>query len=302
MGNSLKTDDYNCSNYCQTQQGNNFNNNENAQINKSTNSSNDSLHNSDNNDIIAELLDSKVNSKYDAIEDLIKSLEQQVSLFDDKQSDTIDLKDKDDYIRKNFNIEIFLKSQAKKTETHLLTNEDLFFNMNNENMLYFLTVICNKVKQEYQAFIKPTEKMLLIANDIINKRIWLPHPPKEESWTIFMDFLKKQVPSYIEYAKELPGLDDFCQHDFMTILDNNLSLLFSLKFAKLFIENENYVIIENYHFSKEIIMDTFGPIAGDLIINFLGKLNQLNLKDGELSLLIPFVLTSLGNLNISHKV
>ena len=42
-------------------------------------------------------------------------------------------------------------------------------------------------------------------------------------------------------------------------------------------------------------MEIFGPIAGELIINFLGKLNQLSLKNEEFSLFIPFVLTSIGN-------
>ena len=244
--------------------------------------------------IITEIQDNKVNATYEELEGVRKTIEQQISIFDDKNSNTIDLKDRNDYIRKNFDLEVFLKSQKRET-TKLLTNEDLFFNMDNENMCFFLTVIREKVHQIYLDFTKPIEKKILIANDIINKRICLPHPTKHEIYGLFTDYLKNQAQIFFEYLYKLPGLNSFCQHDFTTILDHNLSLIHAFRVVKLFIGNENFIIIRNYHFNKNSLYELFGPIAGDLIVNFLRKLNQLNLKNEELSLLIPFVLTSIGN-------
>ena len=106
--------------------------------------------------IITEIQD-KVNATHEELEDVRKSIEQQISIFDDKNSNTIDLKDKNDYIRNNFNLDVFLKLQKRET-TKLLTNEDLFFNMDNENMCFFLTVIREKVHQIYLDFTKPIEK------------------------------------------------------------------------------------------------------------------------------------------------
>lgn len=252
------------------------------------------------NNMVSKILNNEANAIYDEIEDVRNSIEQIMSIYDDTQSNTVDLNNRDEYIRKNFDLDIFLKSQTKTTETtNLLTNQDLFFDMDNENMLYFLTLIRDKVNQVYIEFTKPVQKNIQLAYEIIDNVVHVPTAAKEDAWNIFLSYLKTLAPSFVNFVIELPGLSTFCQHDFTTIIDNNLPVLFAFLNTKLYINNELYLVIENTRIDRNAFEQFFGALLCFSIFEFHESLNNLNLKNEELALLIPFILTSTGKI-FSH--
>ena len=250
-----------------------------------------------NNDIITEILENKANSNYDEVENLRKSIEDQMSIFDDKNTNTIDLNERDEYIRKNFDLDIFLKLHSKASETtNLLNNVDLFFNMDNENMLYFLTLIRDKVNNLYIDFLKPVQDKIELANEIIRNNINVSTAPKEEAWAIFKNYLSKLAPTFVEFAKELPGLDRFCQHDFCKIVDINFPVFYGFLNTKLYINNELYLVLENTRIDRNAFEQFFGTLLCFSIFEFHECLNNLNLTNQETALLFPFILTSTGEI------
>ena len=256
-------------------------------------------------DIIKEIIEGKSKKDSDEVEIVSHAIEEHLSLFDDKKPNLIDLNDRDEYIKKNFDLEIFLKSHTKLNESKsILTKaslEELFFNMENENMLYFLTVIRDRVHQLYLEFVKPVMEKVEYAHQIINKRVYvieghnLPREQTEQVWATFKDYFKNLAPYFVAFAKQLPGFENICQHDFTSIVDDNISVLYGFRINHLHINDEFYLTFGNVQITKRLLNEFYGASMTDSIFEFHENLSSLNLKTHEVALLIPFILTLPGN-------
>lgn len=232
------------------------------------------------------------------IDSVANAIEERLSIYDANKSNQIDLNDRDDYIRQNFDIEAFFRSNTKLYESaNVLAEtsfEDLFFNIKNENVLFTLVVIREKVNKAYLELIKPLEQQLNIANSIINNNISIAEASKEESWNAYKIYAKNSAPYFIEYVRELPGFEGICQHDFNSLVDDNVSLLFGFRIAKLYINDDLYLVLGNLRVDRLMLNQFYGIKMSDFIFDFHKNLNGLNLTNYELALLIPFILTIIG--------
>ena len=256
--------------------------------------------------IIKEIIEKNNNETTDEVEIVRKALEKQLDPFEKgKKQYLIDLNERDDYIRKHFDLDSFFKINKKFYETQSFLNnnfsmEESFFDTENENILYLLTIIRENANKLYNDFIKPVEQDVKQSNEKLkhpenlNKEI---EYTRENLWPIFKEFLKSLVPNFVSYAKELPGFSEICQHDFTTLLDDNLPSLFAFRLSKLYRNNESYLVVANIHFDRNLKTLLFGNEIMDPIFEFHMELIDLCLTNNEIALLIPFILSSPGNLD-----
>lgn len=131
---------------------------------------------------------------------------------------------------------------------------------------------------------------------MINKGLTFNFPGHDISVELFhvnlaQDIAKTTKKIYI-YAKELPGFDKLSPRDFHQILKMNLLFVLGTLITRLFIDNESYLMIcGNTQLSRQLYDKYMGPELSSKIFYHHAKLNEFNLRDCELALLVPFVLT-----------
>ena len=99
---------------------------------------------------------------------------------------------------------------------------------------------------------------------------------------------------FISYARDIPGFESICQHDFLAIIKDNMPVLFGFRITKLFINDECYLLSDKILFNKMRLKQFFCDDVCSYLFEFHKSLNSLSLTNKEFALLIPLVLTSLG--------
>ena len=231
-------------------------------------------------------------NKNDEVNELIKNLEEELIVYHDNKSELVSLYDKDNHIRKYYNLEYFLKSNSKVRESaNFLTNssyEDLFFNVENENILYILVVVREKVNQVYQEFLVPFVDA--DENNVPNNE----NENENKGWILFKDFLINSASKFIPFVKELPGFEDMSHNDLSLLVNDNMSMLFRFRLYKLFVNNEIHLVLDNIRIDRNLLNKIFGNKICDNMFEFIGLLNSLNLTNYEIGLLVPYLLTITG--------
>ena len=263
------------------------------------------LENFENDDnAINEVLNDNVDIE-DDIETIRQTVEKNLSIFEDKksililsESSLITLHEKEYNIRKNLDSEWFFNSKLLESSC-LIKNtniENLFFPTQTEFVL-FLSVVRDKVYEAYNEFIKSIIPNIDFAHNLINGKVDFIEDKiitPEEVKDIHKKYSKSLAPLFISYARDIPGFDSFCQHDFLAIIQDNMSVLFGFRITKLFINDECYLLSDKILFNKMRLKQFFGEDVCSYLFEFHKNLNSLSLTNKEFALLIPFVLTSLG--------
>ena len=228
----------------------------------------------------------------DEVDALANCIEKELHLLHNKNSNFVNLHETENYIRKNFNLDEFLKSNPNLYEStkHLTgaSMEDLFFSNENENVLYILVIVREKVVKAFEEFLKPCEidESATFSNESSNKQV---NP--DEALCLFKDFFKESSSHLIPYIKELPGFEDFTQNDLIMLSNRHWYMLFLFKFAKLFKENEFYLILNEIQITHDLLNKMFGNVIMDSIFEFENIFKNINLTIYETALLIPYFLT-----------
>ena len=235
------------------------------------------------------------------VETVRKNIENHLKIFEHRKTNKRCLKEREKYIKENYDLDFFFKSQLKLYQSSLIITEksyhDLFFNMENENILFLLTIIRDKVYQLYIELIKPLEKNIEQAHELIKNKIktFEGHEvTKEKAWQCHITEMKNQAQLFVTYGKSLPGFNNISSRDFTAIIGDNLAVLVGFKITKLYIKDECYYIIDHIQMCKYWQRRFFGEAILNNILDFHHKLNNLKLSNHELALMIPFVLTSTG--------
>ena len=229
---------------------------------------------------------------HDEVDALANCIEKELHLLHNKNSNFVNLHETENYIRKNFNLDEFFKSNPNLYEStkHLTgaSMEDLFFSNENENVLYILVIVREKVVKAYDEFLKPCEidESATFSNESSNKQV---NP--DEALCLFKDFFKESSSHLIPYIKELPGFEDFTQNDLIMLSNRHWYMLFLFKFAKLFKENEFYLILNEIQITHDLLNNMFGNVIIDSLFEFEKILKNINLTNYETALLIPYFLT-----------
>ena len=227
------------------------------------------------------------NEEVDVLADCI---EKELFILHKKNSNFVNLHETENYIRKNFNLDEFFRSNPSLYESakHLTgaSLEDLFLKNENEHVLYILVIVREKVVRAYDEFLKPFEINEAFRNESNDKQVSL-----DEALRLFKECFIESSSQLIPYIKELPGFEDLSQNDLSMLSSRNWHMLFSFKFAKLFKDNEFYLILNEIQITHDLLNKMFGNIIIDSLFEFEKILNNINLTNYETALLIPYFLT-----------
>lgn len=184
----------------------------------------------------------------------------------------------------------------------IITNmpfNDLFLT-ESDNILLLLTLIRDKVHQLYIELTKPNEMYIERAKELIknNIKIFEGHDaPEKEVYDAYMEDMQNHAQIFVSFVKNLPGFNNICQKDLTSIINGNLPNLLGFKITKLYINGESYFCMKNnLQLTRDWHIRLFGEAHSNAIFEFHNKLSSLKLTNQEMSLLIPFILTSIGKI------
>ena len=208
----------------------------------------------------------------------------------------INIYDRENFLRKFFNFQSFFQVNPKFFEAaNILTKttlEELYFTMENENILYFFTVARDKCHFLYNQLIKPIDKLLELANEFKRNNTEVKNVSKEEAWNAYKNYIKNLAGSFVSFAKELPGFDKMCQHDFTSIVEANISIFFAFSNTKLHKDNDFFIVFGDVVIDQYLMADFFGNSIYESFCECSANIKSLNLTNQEISLLLPFIITS----------
>lgn len=126
------------------------------------------------------------------------------------------------------------------------------------------------------------------------------HIQIESIWQGLSHEITEFTKSLVFYIQNLPGLDTLASNEIIEIVNRRIFTVYGLRLMRLFINNENYHLLPDFTtvFSKYWMNRTFGVDLCKLIFVYHDKLNRFCLTDRELSLLLPVLLSTTGNLKI----
>lgn len=97
------------------------------------------------------------------------------------------------------------------------------------------------------------------------------------------------------YVKKLPGFAELDLYDFAALLADHTKTLLGIRMNKTFIDDEQFfMIMQNIRFTKALASRLMGPTIVEKVFEFNYRLNALKLRDSEIALLIPYVMSSPG--------
>ncbi len=130
-----------------------------------------------------------------------------------------------------------------------------------------------------------------------NKNIFLGHDADiRDVWYGFTESAVLTVRDLIRFSKMVPGLDRLSENDFKKIMNEKLFYYVLIKNSKLVIDDESYMIMpNNIQYSKAWFIKTVGIEMTNKLFDFYESFNNLNLTLKEISALVPYIITLLGN-------
>ena len=204
--------------------------------------------------------------------------------------------DRENILLKLFNFQSFFQMNPKFFEcASLLTSApsaELYFAVQNESIIYFLTIARQKCHSLFAELVRPIEKLYDHASELKRRKIDIPPVSKEEAWATYKGFIKSLAFSFVAFAKELPGFERMCQHDFITVVLINMSIFIPLLNSRINKGDDYQLVIGSTLIDKNYLMEFFGKSILDTFIETSQNLNGLSLTNEETSLLLPFIVTS----------
>lgn len=108
----------------------------------------------------------------------------------------------------------------------------------------------------------------------------------------FLNMISNFTKWLVKYIKKLPAFDQVSSEDIVKILNKRLFVVLGLVSAKLFINEELYLMLNNQiQFSRYWCQKVYGKVLSDKIFYYHSKLNDLELNETEIAVLIPYVLS-----------
>jgi hypothetical protein len=175
-----------------------------------------------------------------------------------------------------------------------------YINNSNESFLVLLAIIRDKCYQLYNQLTKPFDQMYERAKELIRNKVTDfegRNASKEDVYAKFLNVMTIHVKEYLLYTKDLPGFSKICINDLNAIHAENMAPMFTLKFHKLHINGECYLMADDIQITRKWSNEIAGIKATDFVFDFHQKLSDLKLTDQEMSLIFPFIMTSTGSYN-----
>ena len=251
----------------------------------------------DENNLANDINPSKRNDSIsNEIEELTNKIENDLSIYHQNRANLFNLNDREEYIRKNFNLEYFFKSNPKLYESAVLLKnaslEELFFDIGNESVLYILVIVRDKVIKAYNEILMPVEiegNVSVSNNQASNEELKV-----DQVWPLLRDYLKSSASYYMPYMNELPGFEDISQTDLNLLISHNLPVFLRFKFGRLFVNDELHLVLNNIRINRGWLNQFFGEIICNYFFEFVELVDSLNLTNYETALLVPYLLTITG--------
>jgi len=145
----------------------------------------------------------------------------------------------------------------------------------------------------------------LIALNVPNQdlqKVDIDDVPIEFAWSLYSELMLSHVGQLASYMIELPGFSSFNESDFSYLINEHLNEFLYIKNSEILIKKD-FKINQNdqTEFIKKGILKFFGSKFCDCMFKLNELFNKLELTDREISLIIPVLLLSTGNSNISFK-
>nr|ASL70584.1 nuclear receptor [Brachionus plicatilis] len=177
----------------------------------------------------------------------------------------------------SFEIDKLLEPQLERSH--------LVFSMLRDRCYQLYVQFSEKYEKQYDRALRVLRKQ---EASLVNENL-----SKAELWENFVKETSYHTKTSFMYVKQLPGFETIDPNDLITILDINIFILYGLRVQKLFINGEHYIIHDNnVQFNRNNMYKCFGIDLTNRIMYYHARLNSLNMSNQEISLLIPYVLSS----------
>ncbi|CAF0817865.1 unnamed protein product [Rotaria sp. Silwood1] len=146
-------------------------------------------------------------------------------------------------------------------------------------------------------YLKHTKKLRILVKrmfDIINLGI-TDYPGAnatlKEMWLGVQATIPEDITELVDFAKDVPGLNELNVNDFTRILNNRAFEFWTIMHYPLFYKNESYIMTKNgLHYTRYFMNQIIGKKTTDALHEFSARLHALNITQVEHSLIIPIIL------------
>jgi hypothetical protein len=112
-------------------------------------------------------------------------------------------------------------------------------------------------------------------------------------WQQSMQKMSDLAKTVVFYIKKLPGFAQLDVTDLATLLTEHTTTLIPLKLNTTYIEGEQFfMIMQNIRITPALISRIMGQTMFERINEFNDRLRALDLRDSEMALLMPFIMSS----------
>lgn len=124
----------------------------------------------------------------------------------------------------------------------------------------------------------------------------------EEVWDAQIKSLSNFAKILCTYASQLPGFNKICPHDFPLTINESVFCLYGIHNSEFFINDECFIVTNNIQFSRKWLSQYLNEICLKNILNFFKNFNKFKLTKKEISLLMPFVITSVNGISFIEEI
>ncbi|CAF1111604.1 unnamed protein product [Rotaria sordida] len=113
----------------------------------------------------------------------------------------------------------------------------------------------------------------------------------EQIWMGIKASIPKDITELVDFAKNVPGLNELNVNDFTRILNNRAFEFWTIMHYPLFYKNESYIMTATgLHYTRYFMNQIIGKKTTDALHEFSACLHELNITQVEHSLIIPIIL------------